>query len=172
MALVGQSPEIPGEVYFWKTGKKLQRLTQVNPWLAEREFGKQAPIQYKASDGGQIEGLLIHPVGYEAGKKYPLVVIVHGGPESNYSNGWLTRYSTPGQILAGKGYAAFYPNYRASTGYGVEYAAVGLGDPAGREFDDIADGIKHLIEQGVADADRVGLGGGSYGGYASAWFST
>ena len=172
VVLVGQTPEIPGEVYYWQPGGELRRMTTVNPWMADKVFGKQEPIRYQARDGQEVEGLLIYPVGYEEGKTYPLVVIVHGGPESNYSNGWLTRYSTPGQILAGKGYAAFYPNYRSSTGYGVEFAAAGLGDPAGVEFDDIADGIKHLIEIGLADRERVGLGGGSYGGYASAWFAT
>lgn len=172
LAFVGQSADIPGEVYYMKAGKKIQRLTTVNPWLSERRFGRQQAIQYPAQDGQEIEGLLIHPVDYQEGQKYPLVVIVHGGPESNYSNGWLTRYSTPGQILAGRGYAAFYPNYRASTGYGIAYAAYGYNDPAGVEFNDIADGIEYLIEQGLADGDRVGLGGGSYGGYASGWFAT
>ena len=74
--------------------------------------------------------------------------------------------------MAAKGYLVFYPNYRASTGYGLKFAKAGLGDPAGREFDDIRDGIQHLIDQGIADPDRVGLGGGSYGGYAAAWFAT
>ncbi|NIR49727.1 S9 family peptidase, partial [candidate division KSB1 bacterium] len=172
MALVGESPEIPGEVYYWQPGKEPQRMTTVNPWLSERTFGKQEAIQYKARDGYEVEGLLIYPVTYQEGQEYPLVSIVHGGPESNYSNGWITRYSNPGQILSGKGYAAFYPNYRSSTGYGVKHAAFGYNDPAGVEFDDIADGIKHLIDEGIADADRVGLGGGSYGGYAAGWFAT
>lgn len=171
MAFVGQSSAIPGEVFFW-SGKALERLTNVNPWLNDRTLGKQEPIRYKARDGLEIEGLLISPVGYEQGKTYPLVVIVHGGPESHYSNGWLTRYAEPGQVLANKGYAVFYPNYRASTGYGVEFAAMGFGDAAGKEFDDVADGIDYLIAQGIADKQRVGLGGGSYGGFASAWFAT
>jgi len=170
-ALVGQSPEFPGNVFYFN-GKKMTKLTNVNPWLADRKLGKQEPIQYKARDGKEVEGLLIYPVDYQAGTKYPMVVIVHGGPESNYSNGWLSRYSTPGQNLSGKGYAAFYPNYRASTGYGVAYAEYGYNNPAGVEFDDIADGIDYLIGQGIADRDRVGLGGGSYGGYASGWFAT
>jgi dipeptidyl aminopeptidase/acylaminoacyl peptidase len=66
----------------------------------------------------------------------------------------------------------FYPNYRASTGYGVKYALVGLKDPAGKEFDDVADGIEFLIKKSIADPERVGLGGGSYGGYAAAWFAS
>ncbi len=172
LALVGQSPQFPGEVYYWKPGNAAERLTNANPWLAERQLGKQQAIRYTARDGKEIEGLLIYPVDYMKGQSYPLVVIVHGGPESNFSDGWITRYSEPGQVLAGKGYAVFYPNYRSSTGYGLEFAAAGYGDAAGVEFNDIADGIEHLIKEGIADRERVGLGGGSYGGFASAWFAT
>jgi len=171
-AFVGQSGTIPGDVFYWQPGKSMKRLSEVNPWLAERELGKQEVIRYNARDGLEIEGVLIYPVNYQAGEKYPLVVIVHGGPESNISNEWLSKYSEPGQVLAGRGYAVFYPNYRASTGYGVDFALQGLEDPAGKEFDDIADGIEYLAAQGFADPDRVGLGGGSYGGYAAAWFAT
>lgn len=171
-AFVGSTPAHPGEVFYWRHGKDMKRLTVSNPWLSERNLGKQEVIRYEARDGLEIEGLLIHPVGYEAGQTYPLIVIVHGGPESHYSNAWVTRYSSPGQILAGKGYVVFYPNYRASTGYGVEFARGGYNDAAGKEFDDIADGIDYLVEQGIADKDRVGLGGGSYGGFAAAWFAS
>jgi dipeptidyl aminopeptidase/acylaminoacyl peptidase len=170
-AFVGGAPHVPNEVYYWN-GKQIQRLTNVNPWLADRKLGKQEVVRYQARDGAEVEGLLIYPVDYQAGQRYPLVVIVHGGPESHYANRWISRYAEPGQVLAGKGYAAFYPNYRSSTGYGLEYASVGYGDAAGVEFDDIADGIDYLVQQGIADGERVGLGGGSYGGFASAWFAT
>jgi len=73
---------------------------------------------------------------------------------------------------AAKGYAVFYPNYRGSTGYGEKFAKTSQGDPAGLEFDDIIDGVDHLIEIGLVDKERVGVTGGSYGGYATAWFST
>lgn len=172
LALIGESPEFPPEVFYWDGGKNLKRLTELNPGLRQVTLGKQEIIRYQARDGLEIEGLLIYPVNYQQGQTYPLVVIVHGGPESNWSNGWNSRYSEPGQVLAGKGYAVFYPNYRASTGYGVEFALQGLGDPAGKEFDDIADGIDFLAESGIADRNRVGLGGGSYGGYAAAWFAS
>ncbi|MBK7256876.1 MAG: S9 family peptidase [Ignavibacteriae bacterium] len=140
--------------------------------MSKTELGTQSVVHYASRDGVPLEGLLITPVGYEKGKKYPLIVVVHGGPEYHWSNSWLTSYGEPGQVFAGKGYAVFYPNYRSGTGYGVEFAASGLGDPAGREFDDIADGIDHLASEGIADRERVGLGGGSYGGYAAAWFAT
>ena len=84
----------------------------------------------------------------------------------------MTRYSEPAQALAGKGYAVFLPNYRASTGYGLAFALAGYNDAAGKEFDDIADGIDYLVSAGVADKARVGLTGGSYGGYAAAWFAS
>ena len=173
MAFVGQSPEIPGDVYVWKSGaKSMQRLTDLNPWLKDINLGKQVPYTYKARDGQAVEGLLIYPVGYKSGETYPLVMQIHGGPESHYTNRWITRYANPGQVLAGRGYLAFYPNYRASTGYGVKFGAYGYNDAAGVEFDDIADGIDALVNDGMADKDRVGLGGGSYGGFASAWFAT
>lgn len=172
-AFAAQTPEYPAEVFYWSPGKKMHRLTTSNPWLAERKLGEQKVVKYEARDGVEVEGLLINPVDHDTEQTYPLVVIVHGGPEAHYSNGWLTRYSSPGQILAGKGYAVFYPNYRASTGYGLDYAMKWhYENPAGTEFDDVADGIDFLIEQGIADKNRVGLGGGSYGGYAAAWFGT
>lgn len=172
-AFVGQTPGHPGEVFLWKKGKKMTRLTNVNPWLTERQLGEQTVVHYSARDGMPIEGILIYPVNYQKGQTYPLVVSVHGGPESHYSNGWMSYYFQPGQVLAGKGYAVFYPNYRASTGYGVEFAMKWhYGNPAGTEFDDVADGIDYLVGQGIADRQRVGLGGGSYGGFAAAWFGS
>lgn len=168
----GQSTSVPGDLYMFSTNRRLERLTNLNPWLGMKKLGAQMPERYTARDGQEIEGLLILPTDYQAGQRYPLIVIVHGGPEGHYSNGWLSRYSEPAQVLAGKGYVVFLPNYRASTGYGYAFAIQGYKDPAGKEFDDIADGIQHLIAKGLADPERVGLGGGSYGGYAAAWFSS
>ena len=172
-AFVGSSPEIPGDIFYWREGsKELKRLTTLNPWIAERDLGRTEVVRYEARDGLEIEALLVYPVGYEEGRSYPLIVNVHGGPESHYSNRWITGYFNPAQVLAGKGYAVIYPNYRASTGYGVEFALQGYEDAAGKEFDDVADAIDFLVERGIADPGRVGLGGGSYGGYAAAWFAS
>jgi len=171
-AMVGSSPSIPSDVYLWTPGKSPKRLTELNPWVAERDLGRQEVIRYPARDGLEIEGLLVYPVGHRSGQRFPLIVVVHGGPESHYSNGWQTYYSRPAQVFAGKGYFVFYPNYRSSTGYGVDFTKDHMGNPAGKEFDDVADGIDYLVEQGLVDGDRVGLGGGSYGGYAAAWFSS
>jgi dipeptidyl aminopeptidase/acylaminoacyl peptidase len=168
----GSTPDDYINIYTWNGKDEINRITDINPQLEGKVLGKQDVIQYKARDGQEIEGILIYPVGYESGKKYPLIVYVHGGPESHHSNAWLSRYSTPGQVMAGKGYMVLYLNYRASTGYGVDFAMEGFMDPAGKEFDDIADGIEYLISERGADPERVGLAGGSYGGYASGWFAT
>jgi dipeptidyl aminopeptidase/acylaminoacyl peptidase len=129
-------------------------------------------VRYEARDGLEIEGILIHPIDRDPATRVPLVLVVHGGPEAHYRNGWMTRYSRPGQIFAARGFAVFYPNYRGSTGRGVEFSKLGQGDPAGAEFDDLVDGVDHLVEIGLVDRDRVGVTGGSYGGYATAWCAT
>jgi len=171
-AFTGSSPSYPSEVFFWKSGGELKKLTSLNPWLENKSLGNQEVIKYKARDNVDVEGLLIYPANYNSEEEYPLIVYVHGARENHNYNTWVTRYSTPSQVMSGKGYFVFHPNYRASTGYGVKFAKEGYGDPAGKEFDDIADGIDYLVKEGLVDKDRVGLAGGSYGGYASAWFAT
>lgn len=168
----GSTPTDPSNIYLWKGKGELEKLTDFNPGLKDLELGEQEVITYRARDGKEIEGVLIKPVGYNPDEKYPLILYVHGGPESHHDNGWLSRYSTPGQVMAGKGYLVAYLNYRASTGYGVDFAMEGFMDPAGKEFDDLADGIDYLVKEKGADKNRVGMAGGSYGGYASAWFAT
>nr|MBS0037171.1 S9 family peptidase [Saprospiraceae bacterium] len=174
VVLLASTPQHPTEIYHMKEGQKTPvRKTHHNPWLKDVKFGKQEVVSYAARDGEfDIDGMLILPVNYEKGKSYPLIVMVHGGPEAHYSNGWLTAYSMPGQLGASRGFAVFYPNYRGSTGRGIEFTMSSQRDLSGKEFDDIVDGVDYLIERGIADADRVGVTGGSYGGYATAWMST
>ncbi len=171
-AFVVNSPAHPSELYVMASGGKMEKATDHNQWLEGRNLAKQEVINYKASDGLEIEGILIYPLDYEEGKKYPVIHYIHGGPESHVNNGWITSYSQAGQVAATKGMAVFYPNYRGSTGRGLEYTMTSQGDPAGKEFDDIVDGSKHLIDIGLADPEKVGVTGGSYGGYATGWLST
>ncbi len=168
----GSTPTDPSNIYSWNGKDELIKITDINPELANKQLGEQEVIRFEARDGLEVEGLLIKPVGFDANKTYPIILFVHGGPESHHSNGWLSRYATPGQVMAGKGYMAAYINYRASTGYGVDFGMEGFMDPAGKEFDDLADAIEYLIKEKGADRERVGMAGGSYGGYASAWFAT
>jgi dipeptidyl aminopeptidase/acylaminoacyl peptidase len=172
MALVASRFNHPQEAYVVdETAASMRRLTTSNPWLGEGSLGKQEVITWKARDGKQIQGILIHPLVKPKGPA-PLVVCVHGGPEAHDMNGWLTGYSQPGQVGAGKGWYVLYPNYRSSTGRGVAFSQLGQGDLAGGEFTDILDGVDHLIALGLVDKAKVGITGGSYGGYLSAWAAT
>lgn len=172
IALGAHTPSHPREVFRLQGSGRPERLTTSNPWLAEVRLARQEIVRYRARDGLELEGLLIHPLERAEGERVPLILAVHGGPEAHYSNGWLSSYALPGQAAAARGYASFYPNYRASTGRGVAFSKLNHGRPAAEEFDDLVDGVDHLIEIGLVDRDRVGITGGSYGGYASAWGAT
>lgn len=172
-AFVGHTPTHPGELFVMSHGDSAPtRITHSNAWLEERRLAPQEVVTYRARDGLELQGLLLRPLDAEAGRRYPLILVVHGGPESHYDHGWLNRYSTPAQVAAARGFAVFFPNYRGSTGRGVEFSKLSQGDPAGKEFDDLVDGVDHLIATGLVDRDRVGVTGGSYGGYATGWCAT
>jgi dipeptidyl aminopeptidase/acylaminoacyl peptidase len=172
VVLVGESPVHPKEVYVMDlAGTDPRRLTDSNPWLAAVDLAPQEVFRHEARDGLDLSGVLIRPAG-DPDEPAPLILFVHGGPEGHRRNGWLTTYSAPGQLAAARGYAVFYPNYRGSTGRGVDFSKLGQGDAAGKEFDDVVDSLDALVAAGIADNDKVGVTGGSYGGYATAWLST
>ncbi len=172
-AFISDSPSHPAELFAMRHGDAgLRRLTDSNPWLKDIRLAKQEAISFKARDGLELEGILIRPLDEQPGRRYPLIVDVHGGPEAQDSNGWLTSYGGPGQVAAARGFAVLAPNYRGSTGRGVEFSKLSQGDPAGKEFDDLVDAVDHLVATGLVDRERVGVTGGSYGGYATAWCST
>lgn len=173
IAFVGDSPNHPREVFVLRRGRsRPERLTDSNPWLAGVRLGQQEVVRYFARDGLELEGILIRPTTEMPEGGYPLLMMVHGGPESHYLNGWLNGYGTPGQVAAARGFASFYANYRGSTGRGVTFAKLSQNDPAGKEFDDLVDAITHLAAQGIVNKSKVGITGASYGGYASAWGAT
>lgn len=171
-ALVGDSPRHPSEVFVMSHGDSgPKRLTDSNPWLADVDLAEQVVFVHRAKDGLDLGGVLIRPLGGAEGPA-PLLLMVHGGPEGHRRNGWLTRYADPAQLAAARGYAVFFPNYRGSTGRGVAFSKLGQGDGAGAEFDDLVDAVDALVTAGIADRGRVGITGGSYGGYATAWCAT
>ena len=172
MAFPGDSAEHPNELFVGKTGSAPKRVTDLNPWLEEIDLGTQVVHEWTATDGTELEGILIQPVGYQHGVLYPLIAVIHGGPEAHERNGWKTWYSRPGQVAAAQGYFVWYPNYRGSTGRGHAFTMTSQGDPGGKEFDDIVDGVNDLIASGLVERGRVGITGGSYGGFASAWGAT
>jgi dipeptidyl aminopeptidase/acylaminoacyl peptidase len=172
-AMIAHSPSHLPEVFTQDAGHdSARRLTDLNPWLNKKRLARQEVVTYTARDGQTIEGVLLRPLDEEPGKRYPLQLFVHGGPESHVSNGWVSYYSYPGQVAAANGYAVFHPNYRGSTGRGIAFAKDHQADYGGKEFDDLLDGIDHLVKSGLVDRAKVGVTGGSYGGFASAWCAT
>lgn len=171
--LAGNTISHPNELFMFNmSNNDLQKLTNHNSWLEGIELARQEKITYYARDGKDIDGVLVYPLNYEEGKSYPLIVYIHGGPEACVKNGWSTRYATWGQFAAAKDYFVFSPNYRASSGRGVDFTMVGFGDLLGVEYDDVLDGIDHLIKSGKVDKNKVGIGGGSYGGFFAAYSAT
>jgi dipeptidyl aminopeptidase/acylaminoacyl peptidase len=172
-AFVGSTASYPAEVFLLKPGQsEPERVTNTNPWLDRIVLASQETVTFRARDGLKLEGILIHPLRQVDGKRYPLILIAHGGPESHYSNGWNTDYANVGQIAAASGFAVFYPNYRSSTGRGVAFSKMDHLDPGGKEFEDLVSAVDQLASTGLVDRSRVGITGVSYGGYASAWSAT
>ena len=172
-AFHGSTEKHPNEVFIYREGQ-LKRLTHhSSELLKNKKLAKQEVISWTSRDGKtRVDGVLLYPVDFQEGQKYPMIVMVHGGPEASVPHGWNTRYSDPGQVAAGRGFFVFYPNYRGSTGRGVAFAKDHQSDYGGKEFNDVIDGVDSLITMGFVDKDRVGITGGSYGGFATAWCST
>ena len=162
-------PYAPADVWVGsiRTGE-MKRLTKLNPQLENFALGEVRVIQWRSSDGLEIEGLLCLPVGYEMGKSYPLIVEPHGGPRSSRDLGFKPTW----HYFSGEGFAYFAPNFRGGDGYGNDFATANYNDWGGGDYQDIMTGIDFLIEQGFADPDSLIVGGSSYGGYMTTWMIT
>jgi dipeptidyl aminopeptidase/acylaminoacyl peptidase len=153
----------PGVTYVWnRKAKSLTLQYRVREELPRDALAQRKPYHYKSSDGLDIPGYLTLPKGLPA-KNLPLVVYPHGGPWARD----LFGYDTNAQFLANRGYAVLQPNFRASTGYGKKFLNAGNGEWGRKMQDDITWGVNALVASGVVDAKRVGISGGSYGGYAT-----
>ena len=153
----------PGIVYVWnRKTKTLAQQYRVREEIPRDALAQRKPYHYKSSDGLDIPAYLTLPKGLPA-KNLPLVVYPHGGPWGRDSFG----YDTNAQFLANRGYAVLQPNFRASTGYGKKFLNAGNGEWGRKMQDDLTWGVKALVASGVVDPKRVGISGGSYGGYAT-----
>ena len=144
-----------------KQKMELTELFEISPWLDETQMAEMRPIRYTSRDGLTIRGYLTLPVGVEA-SNLPTVVNPHGGPWHRDSWGFNPEI----QFLANRGFAVLQMNFRSSTGYGRKFWEAGFGQWGLAMQDDITDAVHWAIDQGIADPDRVGIYGGSYGGYA------
>lgn len=157
------SDQDPGSRYLFNRKTKKLTLEYVSrPNVPREHMAQMEPIRYPSSDGLEIPAYLTLPKGVKA-EKLPLVVMPHGGPWARDSWG----FSGNIQFLANRGYAVLQPNFRASTGYGKKFLNAGNLQWGDKMQDDITWGVKHLVDKGIVDKDRVGIMGGSYGGYAA-----
>lgn len=137
-------------------------LAERNPWIDENDMAEMKPITYQSRDGLTIHGYLTLPVGKDP-KNLPVVVNPHGGPW--YRDSW--GFNPEIQFMANRGFAVLQMNFRGSTGYGREFWEASFKEWGGKMQDDISDGVAWLIEEGIADPERIAIYGGSYGGYAT-----
>ncbi|MEE1745634.1 S9 family peptidase [Streptomyces sp. JV184] len=170
VALLASTAYEPKNVHAGPTGGPLVRLSDTRPELRRIRWGVQERLSYRASDGIQLDGLLILPAGRTRDNgPFPLVTMVHGGPYFRYADEFTLNAVDCGQWLATAGYAVFLPNPRGGSGHGHEFAAMVAGAVGGDEWTDILSGIDLLVAQGVADPERLGISGWSHGGFIAAW---
>ena len=161
--IVASSDKEPGERYlFDRNTKQLTHQYKVFDKLPREALAPMTSISYKSPDGLTIPAYLTLPVGVAA-KNLPLVVFPHGGPWGRDTWG----YDRDAQFLANRGYAVLQPNFRSSTGYGKKFLNAGNNEWGQKMQDDLTAGVRHLVSQGIVDPKRVGIMGGSYGGYAT-----
>ncbi|MGI9629232.1 MAG: S9 family peptidase [Longimicrobiales bacterium] len=146
------------------------QLVDANPQMGELALGEEVEVNWTSTDGKTVGGVLVYPVGYQQGQRYPLIVAIHGGPASADILRFNGGYSA--QVYAGSGYAVLKPNYRGSRNYGNAHRTDIVGDYFTLGFDDIMTGVDHLIAEGIADPDQLGALGWSAGGHWSNWILT
>lgn len=169
IAVVASTPDDPGDVFLIKRGEsEPRRLTDVNPQRASFDIGEWRVVSWEAGDGTEIEGLLILPAGFDPAHPAPLILDYHGGPSTHVNLSWRGRR----QIWASAGYAVLAPNFRGSTGYGVDFSEALRGDIGGEPYEDCQSGVDELITAGIADPDRLVIYGQSWGGYKTNWTVT
>ena len=159
----------PAEVTTF-VASQTQILTVTNPHVKEWALGTVKEVTWKSSrDGRTIAGVLILPAGYEPGKRYKALLQFHGGPEGIWESGWLSSWHDWAQMMASHGYAVLLPNPRGSDGQGPEFTEANFGDLGGGDYQDEMDGADWIVQQGIADANKMVAGGWSYGGYMTSW---
>ena len=169
-----ESTDDPPEAYLMAVNAKTPvRISAANVAMPKLPLGKTEVIRWKAQDGLEIEGLLTYPVNYEPGKKYPLILNIHGGPTGVFEETFIGRGGLyPIAAFAARGYAVLRPNPRGSGGYGKTFRFANYNDWGGKDYEDIQAGVDHLISMGLADPQKLAVMGWSYGGFMTSWTIT
>ena len=173
-AFVRQTSDTPSEVFVAPvTTFAAVQVSKAHEGMKLPAVGKTELITWKSTDGRVIEGLLTYPVGYKAGQKVPLILNIHGGPAGVFQQSFLGgRGAYPLATFAAKGYAILRPNPRGSSGYGTEFRRANFKDWGGADYQDLMTGVDKVIAMGIADPERLGVMGWSYGGFMTSWIVT
>ena len=171
---VRQTPDTPGDAYVASVSDLTPvQVSRANADLKTPAVGRTEVIRWKSKDGKEIEGLLTYPVGYQTGQRVPLILNIHGGPTGVFQQTFIGgRGVYPLATFASRGYAILRPNPRGSSGYGMEFRRANMRDWGGGDYQDLMAGVDRVIEMGVADPDRMGVMGWSYGGFMTSWIVT
>ncbi len=155
----------PGDVVLLD-GAGERRLTDTNPWLRERFVAEPERQLFTGADGLELEGWLLRPAGFDPGRRHPLVLQIHGGPHAQYGHAFFHEF----QVLAGMGFLVLYANPRGSDGYGEAFKRACVRDWGGRDYEDLMTALDQLMRrEGCVDETRLGVAGGSYGGFMTNW---
>jgi dipeptidyl aminopeptidase/acylaminoacyl peptidase len=160
-AAIISDPNSSGEIFAISAAGPKKLTHHNDAAFAPLDLGHVEGVEFKSSDGvTDVHGVLTYPVGYEKGKKYPMLLLIHGGPNGQdaYS------FSFQNQFFAANGYAVLNVNYRGSNGRGTAYQSAIFSDWGHHEVEDLLGGVDHVVKMGVADPDKLGIGGWSYGG--------
>lgn len=158
-AVLVSDPTHPPEV-FALSGGKLRPLSHQNDWLKDVAVASVEETHFKSRDGTEVQGFLTKPSGFKAGRKYPTILRLHGGPQSQYNLRWSQEW----QMLAAQGYVVVASNPRGSNGRGQDFGAALYADWGGKAVEDVLASVDDAVAKGIADPDRLGVGGWSYGG--------
>jgi dipeptidyl aminopeptidase/acylaminoacyl peptidase len=170
IAVAGNTQSVLSDLWLARIGEPLQRVTDTNPDLESLAFGAQERVTWSAPDGLDIEGLLILPPGATRGDgPLPLMTLVHGGPYGRYADTLQIGPHRWGQWLATAGYAVLLPNPRGGSGRGHAFANTVAGAVGKEDWHDVLAGVEYTVASGIADPERLGIGGWSQGGFMTAW---
>jgi dipeptidyl aminopeptidase/acylaminoacyl peptidase len=173
LGLAMESPDEAPEAYLMSLGGAPRMVSRANADMPKLPLGKTEAIRWKSKDGMEIEGLLTYPANYEPGRKYPLILNIHGGPTGVFTESFIGRAGLyPIAVFAARGYAVLRPNPRGSGSYGRTFRFANYNDWGGKDYEDIQAGVDRAIALGVADPDRLAVMGWSYGGFMTSWTIT
>ena len=168
IAFTGSEARHPTELYYMATPTaKPRRLTDFNAEVAALDLGARERIEWQGPDGFKEDGVLTYPPGFDRSRKYPLVLLIHGGPQSAST----TNFSGPPHLMAARGWVVFSPNYRGSDNLGNAYQRAIFNDAGDGPGRDVMAGLDAVKKAGFVDTARIGVSGWSYGGYMTSWLT-